>query len=107
MQRTPKSPEKVLAENLARLMSHYPSLSSEAKIAKSGKLSQRTVNRARNGRQVKLESLKGLADAFEMAPWQLLVPGLDPANPPILALTDEEKALYKRLADAAKSFSTR
>lgn len=103
------NPEKILAVNLAQLMAHSPDLKSEAKIAaaaKVAKISQRTVNRARNGAQVRLESLAGLAEAFGLAPWQLLVPGLDPANPPILALSQEEKALYKRLQDAAKAINS-
>ena len=107
MQRTQRCPEKVLAENLIRLMGNSIGLNSEAKVAKAGKLGQRTVNRAKNGKQVKLESLKGLAAAFDLSPWQLLVPDLDPNNPPILAMTDDEKALYKRLQSAAKAFSVR
>lgn len=107
MQRTQRCPEKVLAENLIRLMGNSIDLNSEAKVAKAGKLGQRTVNRAKNGKQVKLESLKGLAAAFDLSPWQLLVPDLDPNNPPILAMTDDEKALYKRLQSATKAFSVR
>lgn len=95
-------PEKILAANLERLMNHYPGLSSEAKVAKAGGTSQRTVNRARNGLQVKLESLQGLSKAFGLSPWQMLVPNLDPLNPPILSLSAAEKALYERLRAAAK-----
>ena len=105
-----QSPERILALNLAQLMAHSADLKSEAKIAaaaKISKISQRTVNRARNGAQVRLESLAGLAEAFGLAPWQLLVPGLDPANPPILAMSTEEKALYKRLQEAARAINNR
>lgn len=107
MQRNQRCPEKVLAENLIRLMKRYPDLSSEEKVAKAGKIGQRTVNRAKKGNQIKLDSLKGIADAFDLAPWQLLVPELDPDNPPILALTSEEKALYRRLQGAAKAINAR
>jgi transcriptional regulator with XRE-family HTH domain len=98
-----QQPEKILAANIKMLMEKHVSLNSEAKVAKAGGLSQRTVNRARNGLQVRLESLSGLSRAFGLAPWQLLVPGLDPSNPPILSLTPEEKALYERLRAAAKN----
>lgn len=96
-------PEKILADNLKTLMDGHVSLKSEAKIAKAGGLSQRTVNRARNGLQVRLESLRGLSKAFGLSPWQLLVPNLDPKNPPLLSLSKEEKALYERLRAAAKT----
>ena len=105
MSKQGKTPEKVLSENLIRLMAHYPSLSSEAKVAKAGGISQRTVNRARNAAQVKLDSLQGLARAFGLAPWQLLIPELDPANPPLLAISKEERALYSRLQAAARAIS--
>jgi len=106
MNKLAKPPEQVLADNLKRLMEHYPALNSENKVAKAGRISQRTVNRARNAIQIKLDSLQGLARAFGLAPWQMLIPDLDPANPPLLAATKEEKALYQRLQDAAKAIYT-
>lgn len=106
MEKLGKSPETILSDNIKRLMDAHISLNSEAKVAKAGGISQRTVNRARNGLQVKLDSLHGLAKAFGLSPWQLLVPALDPANPPILAMSKEEKALYSRLQAAAKAIYT-
>lgn len=41
-----------------------------------------------------LDALAAIAGAYDLMPWQLLVPGLDPANPPYLALSDAERALY-------------
>jgi len=34
--------------------------------------------------------------------WQLLVPGLDPGNPPVNHVTEAEKRLYERLKEAAR-----
>lgn len=41
-----------------------------------------------------LDALAAIAGAYDLMPWQLLVPGLDPGNPPYLALSDAERALY-------------
>lgn len=56
--------------------------------------------------QIKLDSLQGLAKAFGLQPWQMLIPELDPANPPLLAISKEEKDLYARLQAAAKAIYT-
>jgi len=47
--------------------------------------------------------LDKIAHKFDLAPWQLLVPGLDPDNPPALQpVSQKERALYDKLMGAAK-----
>jgi hypothetical protein len=41
-----------------------------------------------------LDVLAAVATAFDLQPWHLLVPGLDPNNPPVTQLTPEERKLY-------------
>lgn len=42
-----------------------------------------------------------IAHAFHLEPWQLMVPNLDPSNPPVFALTESERNLYRKLREAA------
>lgn len=62
---------------------------------------QSTVNRIVNGTMDPTVSmLESLATRFGLAAWQLLVPDLDPDDPPVLrASTAEEKALFNKLKE--------
>lgn len=42
-----------------------------------------------------LDMVAAVAAKLGVLPWQLLVPGIDPANPPYLTLTDEERKLHR------------
>jgi len=53
-----------------------------------------------------VDKLEDMATAFEIAPYQLLIPGLDPRNPQVLReLTETEKLLYKRLMRAEEKLA--
>lgn len=41
-----------------------------------------------------VDLLAAVAAALDLLPWQLLVKGMDPGNPPVLTLTDSERQLY-------------
>ncbi len=58
-----------------------------------------TVGRTKLGLHApRLDTVEALARVTGFEPWQLLIPWFDPSNPPIIpALTEEERALYKRL----------
>ena len=72
--------------------------------AKSKKLVQKKVDRiVKAETAVSLDTLDELAEALGIMAWQLLIPGLDTSNPPHLAVTSTELALYQRLKDLAKS----
>jgi transcriptional regulator with XRE-family HTH domain len=43
-----------------------------------------------------LELIAAVAKACDLMPWQLLFPKFDPRNPPVLALTPDEQAVYRR-----------
>lgn len=93
-----------LARNLRVLMDMTPDLSSQPKIAKRSGVSQSTVGRLIRGDvRCKLDSLDGVARAFGLQAWQLLVPELDPRNPPLLReLNHHERELYERIREAAQ-----
>lgn len=49
---------------------------------------------------VGIDVLAKIAMAFELQPWHLLLPELDPSNAPVSFLTAEERRLHERLKRA-------
>jgi transcriptional regulator with XRE-family HTH domain len=98
------STAKVLGENLAALMAAHPDLNSNPKLAAKTRLGTGTISRLRNGMvDANLDTLERMAKAFNVEPWQLLVAGLDPGNLPTLQpISEEERKLYARIAEAVK-----
>lgn len=81
-----KTARTILSENLKALMATHPGLDTCKAIAKAGGPSNGTVERILNSKVgASIDQLDLLANIYELEPWQLLVPGLDPTNPPILA----------------------
>lgn len=60
---------------------------------------QRIMDRNTN---VGVDVIAKVATGFDLLPWQLLFPGLDPKNPPVLCITAAEKQLYSRFQVAAE-----
>lgn len=55
----------------------------EVERRSKGEVKQRTVSHAEAGKVAQqVDTIARIADALGLQPWQLLVPGLDPANPP-------------------------
>ena len=96
--------KQTLAENLVRLMHHddaHPI--TQAELARRSKVDQRYIGRLQNAEfNASVKVLEKLATAFDLQPWQILVPGLDPGNPPVNHVTEAEKRLYERLKEAAR-----
>lgn len=104
----------VLGANVSALMvasAHKPGamslgtdLSSNPKLAKKTGLGTGTISRLRNGSvNANLETLDAIAKAFDVEPWQLLVPGMDPNNTPVLQTAgDSERELYRQFKTIAK-----
>lgn len=102
------SARAILATNIKRLMDANPSLSSLVKVAEEAKrkghtISKNAVDSAKSGAHAtNMDTLDGIARAFEMEAWQLLVPNMNPQNPPVLrSIGETEDEMYKRLRNAA------
>lgn len=65
---------------------------------KSG-VGQNTISRILNaGEDSRIETVAKLAKAYDLQPWQLLVPGMVPNNPPVLQpMTKEQQEFYARI----------
>lgn len=95
----PTATNAVLSANLKALMAASKGLSSQAALGRKCKLDQRTIGRiVLMEHSPTLRQLDKLARAFQLAPWQLLVPNLVPTNPPMLAAESEGlKAMLRNI----------
>ena len=95
------SAKTVIEQNLARLQKAHRARSINA-FAKMLQVEQSTLDRIMKGKMSPtLERIEHIARKLGLEAWQLLMPGLDPDNPPVFVMTDAERDLYKRLAEAA------
>jgi transcriptional regulator with XRE-family HTH domain len=103
----PATSARIVGENLSALMEATKGspndLSSNPRLDAKVKLGTSALSRLRNAQgNPTLETLDVLAGAFKLQPWQFLVPGLDPANPPRLVRASES---LKRAQDAVRALS--
>ena len=91
----------VLAKNLKALMAHHET--NQTGLGKRSGLAQSTVGRIlKEAHAADVDTLEAVGKALGVTPWQLMVPGLDPANPPVLQnASPEEREFYERLKQAA------
>jgi transcriptional regulator with XRE-family HTH domain len=83
-------------------------LRTQRDVAKRSGLDQTTVGRMKRGsHSPQLKHVEAVAAAFGLQAWQLLVPGLDPKNPPVCELTTIEKELYDKLRGLVKQLPPR
>jgi transcriptional regulator with XRE-family HTH domain len=75
--------------------------------AKSG-IDGGTISRIINEHQAPaIDTLGDIAKAFKLRPWQLLVPDINPRNPPVVPESETERELYTRLQQVADEFLSR
>ncbi len=98
-------PHRVLASNLAKLMATSLDMKSQRAVAKRADIDQRTVGRILNQEHSpNLDQIAALAEAFGLLPWQMLVPDLDPKDPPSVQLSRTEAAMYARVVQSVSDF---
>lgn len=78
----------------------------DASVAAKAKLTPSTVGRVCKGQiATAIDTLDCIAKVYGLRAWQLLIPGLDPSNPPVVPYTDAERALYWRIKSVAADFA--
>lgn len=94
--------------NLARLMQSDRTLKTQEALAERARVGQRTVSRILRGEQSPtLKVVEKLAGAFDLEPWQMLVPDLEPGNPPITKqVDDQQRQLWARFRQAAQDLAS-
>lgn len=92
---------EILRQNVAALLKSGIGPKSQMALGKKpGTGGQPTIGRIvrDTGENTKIETVAAIAEAYGLEAWQLLVAGMDPKNPPVLApVTKEEKEFWARL----------
>jgi transcriptional regulator with XRE-family HTH domain len=102
--------QKVIAENVQAMMDvGRNGLRTQAAIADAAKkaghpLDQKSVSRVLKAATApQADTIEAIARAFDIEPYQLLIPGLDPKNPQVLrSLSPIEERLYRALEEARR-----
>lgn len=93
----------IVRENVQALRDYPPGAKrGQRTFAEKCGIGEGTVWRISKGQDgTSVETLRAIAEAHGLQAWQLLVPGFDPANPPVMApLTEAERKLYAAIKAA-------
>lgn len=91
------NPRKVLADNLRRIIGPD---SNPTRWATEHRIQKKPVQRMLTGNHsTTVDTIEMVAKAADLTPWQLLVPNLDPQNPPVFMMTKAEHGLYAKLRE--------
>lgn len=99
----------VLWANLKALMTEQYGKENLTRLAREAKIGPGSATRIKNQQTaIGFDVLEKVARVFNLFPWQLLVPGLQPKDPPVLRVASEaEKTMYEtamRTRDALVDF---
>lgn len=102
-------PRAVLRQNVKALLDSKRGPTNPTALGKAAKVGQASVNRILDTeKDVRLSTIERIAKIYDLEPWQLLVAGMNPANPPVLApLSPAERKLYESLRAAMKEAGER
>lgn len=98
-------PRAVLRQNVAALLKVKGGPNNPTALGKKAGVGQATVERilSDEGVNARIETIEKIASVYGLEAWQLLVPGMNPGNPPVLVpISKAERALYESLRAAMK-----
>jgi transcriptional regulator with XRE-family HTH domain len=80
--------------------------SDQKSLAKAAGVSMSTIARIRKQEAgTSVDVLESIAKCYGLQAWQLLMPNLDPTNPPVFCMTATERDLYRNLKSAAATIA--
>jgi transcriptional regulator with XRE-family HTH domain len=96
--------KQVLWRSVSALMQKHYGEENLSRLARECKFGPGTATRLKEATtSVGLDIIDKIARAFHVEPWELLVPTFDPGDRPTLQpLSEQERKLYARLAEAVK-----
>lgn len=86
---------RVLADNIAAMREAKPQGGQRAWAKRIGIGEATLIRMVKGDSDVQMSSVQAVAEGFGLQLWQILVPGLDPANLPVY-ISHGEQRLYKR-----------
>lgn len=96
-----------LWQNISALMVRHYGRVNQSRLADECGIGLGTVNRIKQQTtSVGIDVIERIAANFNLAPWQLLVPGFDPKSPPALQpVNEKERKLYEKIMNAAREIA--
>jgi DNA-binding XRE family transcriptional regulator len=100
----------VVAANVNTLIDyaryHGQPCGDQKSLARKAGVSMSTIARIRK-QEVggSIDVLESIAKCYGLQAWQLLMPNLDPTNPPVFCMTATERELYRNLKSAAATIA--
>jgi hypothetical protein len=103
MEMHPTDAKQVLWANVSALMRHHWGAENLSRLSREAGIALASCTRIKEQQtSIGIEVVGRIADAFHLQPWHMLVPGLDPANPPVLYLSKGEADFYAKMKDLAR-----
>lgn len=100
---TPIDTKSTLWRNLSALMRHHWGKENLARLSREARIGLASCTRLKEQQtSIGLELLESVAQAFGLQAWQLLIPNLDPSNPPVFVMSDSERQFYERMNAALR-----
>lgn len=102
---SPVKLKPVLASNLKALMELRKL--SQMELHRRSRVAQATIGRIlREETAADVDTISALAKGLDLEPWQLLIPNIDPGNPPVLQpISTRERELYQRLRETVQDLA--
>jgi hypothetical protein len=102
----PLDPKNILWKNVQSLMQAKYGQDNLWQFCKFVGIGHGTGSRIKEQRTaVGIDTLEAIAAKFDLQVWHLLLPNLDPKNPPVVLISDVEQKFYQSMKEGAKSFS--
>lgn len=97
-------PKRVLRDNVLALMRQRYGRQNKHRFKTEAGVGIATVDRILGAQtSIGLDTLEQIAERFDLLPWQLLVPGFDPAHKPVLAHAGLSEQQWYRMLQAAET----
>lgn len=102
-------PRQALALNVKALLDSGIGPTTQTELATKSGVAQATIGRVLAAESsTTIDTVDGIAAAYGLQGWQLLVAGMDPKNPPVLQpISAAERTLYENLKNAALQLAER
>ncbi len=102
--------KRVVSANVQTLLDyaadrHLPYANAKALAGKAGLTPSTVGHILKCDTAAKIDTLQAIAKVYKLEAWVLLIPNLDPSNPPVVPYTDAERALYWRIKEVAREFN--
>jgi hypothetical protein len=101
--------KKVLWDNISALMEHHWQGENLTRLAREADIGPGTATRIKKQKtSVGIDVVERLSRLFGLEPWQLLVPGFDAFNPPVLMpMSQRERDFYNRVLAAHRDLTSK